>query len=268
MSHSSSPSDASDPHRIAVVTGASKGIGREIAVALAGEGIDIAINYKGDRQGAEETAEMIRSRGRLALTVQADVGVRAEVNRMFDLVTEKLGLPEILVNNAGRQTWAPLLELDEEDWDLTLRTNLTGTFLCTQRAARDMASQGKGCIINIGSGCNKVPFPSLIDYTSSKGGIEMFTRVAAVELGVYGITVNCIAPGAIEIERTRAESPDYARTWSEITPMGRVGRAEDVASAVIFIASPAARFISGQTLYVDGGLFTKGAWPYEVKRLI
>lgn len=254
--------------QIAVVTGSSKGVGRGIAIALAEAGFDVAVNYCTDEKGAEETAEKIRALGRKALVIKADVGLKTEVDRMFDLVLEKFGVPQVLVNNSGVQTWKPLLELKEEEWDRTLRTNLKGTFLCTQRAARHMAVARRGRIIIIGSGCNKAPFPNLVDYTSSKGGIEMFTRVAAVELGYYGITVNCVAPGTIEIERTRTEAPDYAGTWAPLTPMHRIGQVTDVAAAVVFLVSPQAEFITGQTLYVDGGLFTQGPWPYPVKRAI
>ena len=126
-----------------------------------------------------------------------------------------------------------------------------------------MRESGAGRIINIGSGCNKVAFPNLVDYTSSKGGIEMFTKSAAVELGKYGITVNCVAPGAIEIERTKHEAGDYAATWAKRTPLGRVGQPVDVARAVAFLASDSAAFITGQTLWVDGGLFSKPSWPYD-----
>jgi NAD(P)-dependent dehydrogenase (short-subunit alcohol dehydrogenase family) len=129
-----------------------------------------------------------------------------------------------------------------------------------------MAVQRRGRIINIGSGSNKAPFPNLVDYTSSKGGIEMFTRVAAVELGYYGITVNCVAPGMIEIERTKAESPDYAGTWAPLTPLQRIGQVTDVAAAVVFLASPQAEFITAQTLYVDGGLLSQVPWPYPIER--
>ncbi len=142
-------------------------------------------------------------------------------------------------------------------------TNLKGNFLCTQLAGRHMKEQGWGRIINIGSGCNKVAFPNLVNYTASKGGIEMFTKVAAAELGPYGITVNCVAPGAIEVERTRYEAGDYAGTWAPITPMRRVGYPSDVASAVCFLVAEEAEFVTGQTLFVDGGLFAKGPWPYQ-----
>jgi NAD(P)-dependent dehydrogenase (short-subunit alcohol dehydrogenase family) len=254
--------------KVAVVTGASKGIGRGIAIALAAEGFDVVVNYCRDQKGGEETAGKVRALGRQALVVQADVGFKPDVDHMFDLVLEKFGAPDVFINNSAVQTWKPLLNLEEAEWDRTLRTNLKGTFLCTQRAARHMAKAGRGRIVNIGSGCNKVPFPNLVDYTSSKGGIEMLTRVAAVELGIYGITVNCVAPGTIEIERTRAEASDYAGTWASLTPMRRIGQPTDVAQAVVFLVSPAAEFITGQTLYVDGGLFTQGVWPYEVKRVI
>jgi NAD(P)-dependent dehydrogenase (short-subunit alcohol dehydrogenase family) len=118
-------------------------------------------------------------------------------------------------------------------------------------------------IVNIGSGCNKWPFPKLVDYTASKGGIEAFTKSAAVELGARGIRVNCVAPGAIEIERTRTEIPDYAGTWARLTPLGRVGQPADVGHAVVFLASAASSFITGQTIWVDGGLFTRPVWPEE-----
>jgi NAD(P)-dependent dehydrogenase (short-subunit alcohol dehydrogenase family) len=263
MASSTSPRK---PHRVAVVTGASKGIGREIALVLAASGFDIAVNYFGDEQGALQTAAKVASYGVGNLVVHADVGIKAEVERMFDLVVEELGSPSVLISNSGVQTWKPLLDLAEEEWDRTLRTNLKGTFLCTQRAAKHMAVRGGGQIINIGSGCNKVPFPNLVDYTSSKGGIEMFTRVAAVELGPYGISVNCVAPGAIEIERTRLESPDYAAMWEPFTPMRRIGQPADVAAAVAFLVSDKASFISGQTIYVDGGCFSQGPWPYSIQK--
>ncbi|HVA00101.1 MAG TPA: 3-oxoacyl-ACP reductase family protein [Terriglobia bacterium] len=252
--------------KVALVTGASKGVGRGIALALGQAGFAVVVNYHNDQKGAEETASQIRQAGSAALVVGADVGIKAEVDRMFDVVLKEYGSLAVLVNNSGVQSWKSLLDLTEEEWDRTLRTNLKGTFLCTQRAARHMVAQHQGKIVNIGSGCNKVPFPNLVDYTSSKGGIEMFTRVAALELGPLGISVNCVAPGAIEIERTQAEAPDYAATWSPLTPMRRIGNPADVARAVVFLVSPEAEFITGQTLYVDGGLFSQGPWPYAVNR--
>jgi NAD(P)-dependent dehydrogenase (short-subunit alcohol dehydrogenase family) len=248
--------------KTALVTGASKGVGKGIALELARAGAAIAVNYNTDRAGADRTVAEIRGIGREAFAVEGDVGVAADVDRMFGQALENFPRLDILVNNAGVQTWKPLLDLTEAEWDRTIATNLKGCFLCTQRAARHMYENGGGRIINIGSGCNKVAFPNLVDYTASKGGIEMFTKVAAIELGRYQITVNCVAPGAVEIERTKQEAGDYAGTWASLTPLGRVGQPADVARAVLFLASDAAEFITGQTIWVDGGLFSKPSWPY------
>jgi NAD(P)-dependent dehydrogenase (short-subunit alcohol dehydrogenase family) len=248
----------------ALVTGASKGVGKGIALELARGGWDIAINYHSDRAGAEATAAEIAAMGRVAFPVQANVGNAADVDRMFEEVAGRLPRLDLLVNNSGTQVWKPLLDLTEEEWDRVIDTNLKGCFLCTQRAARRMKEQGGGRIVNIGSGCNKAPFPNLVSYTASKGGIEMFTKVAAMELGRHGITVNCVAPGAIEIERTKLEADDYASTWAGLTPLGRVGAPLDVARAVVFFAGENGAFVTGQTLWVDGGLFTHPNWPYPV----
>ncbi len=249
--------------KTALVTGASKGIGRGIAVGLAEAGWNVIINYNRDSAGAEETASRVRDLGRDGWLIQADVGFKDQAERLFDQVRQHVDRLDALVNNAGVQTWAPLLELSEEDFDRTIRTNLKGCFLCTQQAALMMKQSGRGAIVNIGSGANKVPFPNLADYCASKGGIENLTKVAAVELGPLGIRVNCVAPGAIEIERTKLESPDYAGTWGPITPIRRVGQVSDVAAAVVFLTSDDAEFTTGQTVYVDGGLWTAGQWPYQ-----
>ena len=182
-------------------------------------------------------------------------------------VTSRFRGLDILVNNAGVQTWTPFLDVTESEWDRVIDTNLKGCFLCSQAAARFMKDHGGGAIVNIGSGCNKAPFPNLVAYTASKGGIEMLTRVTAVELGSYGIRVNCVAPGAIEIERTRLENPEYANVWAAITPIARVGTPADVGRAVVFLASRDASFVSGQTLWVDGALFSQGPWACAEERV-
>jgi 3-oxoacyl-[acyl-carrier protein] reductase len=273
----------------ALVTGASRGIGKEIALELARRGWRVAVNYFNDPQAmVDATVAEIRAAGGevvpvesssinvppieggpiesspiKVLPVQADVRSGAQVAAMFDKVIATFGRLDLLVNNAGLQTWKALLDVTEEEWDLVIDTNLKGCFLCTQQAGRYMKDHGGGAIVNLGSGCNKLAFPRLVAYTASKGGIEMFTKEAAVELGPYGIRVNCIAPGSIESERTRAEDPDYAGTWSRLTPLGRVGTAADIAPTVAFLASKDADFISGQTIWIDGGLFTQAPWPYK-----
>ena len=246
--------------RTALVTGASRGIGREIALELARAGADVAINYHAEPERAEQTANELTALGVRATAVAGDVGNAGDVRRMIDEVAERFGRLDILVNNAGVQTWTPFLDVTEDEWDLVIRTNLKGCFLCTQAAARHMRAHG-GAIVNIGSGCNKVPFPGLVAYTASKGGIEMLTKVAAVELAVHRIRVNCVAPGAVEVERTRLELDDYAGTWGAVTPLGRIGTPDDVARVVRFLASDDSAFVTGQTLWVDGGLFTQPPWP-------
>jgi NAD(P)-dependent dehydrogenase (short-subunit alcohol dehydrogenase family) len=251
--------------KVALVTGAGRGIGKGIALELAGGGCRVAVNYVTEPEKALATVDEIRKLGVDAVAVEADVSVAPAVATMVERVVRDLGGLDILVNNAGTQTWKPLLDVTEAEWDLVIDTNLKGCFLCTQAAARYMKDHGGGSIINIGSGSNKVPFPNLIAYTASRGGIEMFTKVAAVELGPLAIRVNCIAPGAIEVERTKEELPDYAGTWGAITPLRRIGYPADVARAVAFLASPDASFISGQTLWVDGALFAQAPWAEPPK---
>jgi 3-oxoacyl-[acyl-carrier protein] reductase len=248
----------------ALVTGASRGIGKEIALELARNGYRVAVNYYDDPAPmVEATMAEIRALQPASVPVQADIRSSSQVAAMFERVIAAFGRLDLLVNNAGVQTWKPLLDVTEEEWDLVVDTNLKGCFLCTQHAARHMKDHGGGAIVNLGSGCNKLAFPSLVAYTASKGGIEMFTKEAAAELGRYGIRVNCIAPGSIESERTRKEDPDYAGTWSKLTPIGRVGTAADIAPVVVFLASKGAAFISGQTIGIDGALFAQAPWPYK-----
>jgi 3-oxoacyl-[acyl-carrier protein] reductase len=221
----------------------------------------VAVNYYVEPERAEQTVADLIALGVDAIAVAGDVGVAADVRRMIDDVIGAFARLDVLVNNAGTQTWTPFLDVTEQEWDLVIRTNLKGSFLCTQAAARHMKDHGGGVIVNIGSGCNKVPFPGLVAYTASKGGIEMLTKVSAVELAPHRIRVNCVAPGAVEVERTRQELPDYAGTWGRVTPVGRVGTPEDIARAVVFLAGDESSFITGQTLWVDGGLFTRPPWP-------
>jgi NAD(P)-dependent dehydrogenase (short-subunit alcohol dehydrogenase family) len=250
--------------KIALVTGASKGIGKCIAIELGRAGFDVGVNYNSDLAGAEDTVEQIAALGGKAVPLQGDVGnvdslrnLFAEFDRHFDDI-------HVMVANAAVQTWKSLLELSVEEWDKVHNTNLRGTFLCTQLAAQRMVNRTHGgSIITIGSGCNKLAFPRLVDYTASKGGIEMFTKVAACELGKYQIRVNCVAPGATEVERTKGETGDYAGTWAPLTPLGRIGYPIDIARAVLYFAGDQSEFVTGQTLFVDGGVSLKPHWPYE-----
>jgi NAD(P)-dependent dehydrogenase (short-subunit alcohol dehydrogenase family) len=246
----------------AVVTGADRGVGKGIALELAKRGCRVAVNYHVTPELADPTVAELQALGVDAFAVRADVRVRADVEAMMQAAVDRFGRLDVLVNNAGVQTWKPFLEVDDEEWDLVIDTNLKGGFLCAQAAAKHMKAAG-GSIIFIGSGSNKVPFPTLVAYTASKGGIEMLTKVAAVELGPHRIRVNCVAPGAVEIERTRLEKPDYAGTWGRATPLGRVGYPQDVGSVVAFLASDDGKFVTGQTIWVDGGLFAQFPWPSD-----
>ena len=245
----------------ALVTGANSGIGKTIATRLARAGYDVAINYKLDPAAAENLAKELQQNGARAIAVYGDVASCKDVDEMFEKVFAEFGRLNALVNNAGVQVFKPLLDVEENEWDRVIATNLKGCYLCTQRAGRHMKEHRSGSIVNIGSGCNKVPFPNLSGYTASKGGIEMFTKSAALELGPFGIRVNCVAPGAIDTERTKAELPDFAASWARLTPLRRIGTPDDVAAAVEFLLGEHASFISGQTLGVDGGLFAQPRWP-------
>ncbi len=251
--------------KLAIVTGAASGIGREIALRLADDGFDLALlDLPAATAAAAQTVALVQARGQQAQAYLGDVGVAAEMDAAYAAIARDFPHgPVVLVNNAGTQSWGSLLSLSEADWDRVIHTNLKGCFLNIQRAARLMVARGQGgSIITIGSGCNKHPFMGLVSYTASKGGVEMLTKVAALELGAHGIRVNCVAPGAIELERTRLEAADYAATWAAVTPLGRVGQPQDVAEIVAYLASDGPAFVTGQTLWVDGGVFTRPNWPY------
>jgi len=253
-----------DTAKVALVTGASKGIGKCIAIELGRAGFDVTVNYNSDLPGAQDTVAQIEAFGRKAVAIQGNVGSIESARNLFAQHDQHFSDLHVMVANAAVQTWKPLLELTVEEWDNVLNTNLRGTFICTQEAAKRMVDKNHGgSIITLGSGCNKLAFPRLVDYTASKGGIEMFTKVAAVELGKYQIRVNCVAPGATEVERTKAETGDYAGTWAPVTPLRRIGVPLDIAKAVLFFAGDQSEFVTGQTLFVDGGVGAKPQWPYE-----
>lgn len=251
--------------KLALITAGPSAIGRSFVTAMAGAGYDVGFTHLGQAEAAASLIATVESMGRRARAWESDASDAGEVLQFHAEAAAWAGCaPSVMVNNAGIQTWSSLLDLKVDDWNRVMATNLRGTFLNTQAAAKAMIAAGQGgSIITLGSGCNKHAFPRLVDYTASKGGIEQFTKVAAVELGPHNIRVNCIAPGAIATERTAAEAGDYAATWSRVTPLRRVGTPEDLIGPLLFLISDAAAFVTGQTLWVDGGAFSQANWPYE-----
>ena len=253
---------AEESRRLAVITGADRGIGRAVAARFARDGWDVAFSFFAFDDNVTETQRLLESFGGGVLAARCDAGSKEDVEVFYEKIGAWRGAADVLVNNAGVQTWAPLLDLAEKDWDRVIQTNLKGCYLNTQTAALHMIAAGKiGSIVNLGSGCNKLRFAKLVDYTASKGGIEQFTKVAAIELGPHNIRVNCVAPGAIETERTQLEADNYALGWAQITPLRRIGQPEDVAGVIAFFASPESAFVTGQTIWVDGGVFSQAPWP-------
>ena len=250
---------------LALVTAGPSAIGASLVIGLAGAGYDVGFTHLGQSDAANALIAAVQSKGRRARAWESDASDEAQVLSFHaEAAVWANTAPSVMVNNAGIQTWSSLLDLKVDDWNRVMATNLRGTFLNTQAAARAMVAAGQGgAIITLGSGCNKLAFPRLVDYTASKGGIEQFTKVAAVELGPHNIRVNCIAPGAIATERTAAEAGDYAATWSRVTPLRRVGTPADLVGPLLFLVSDAAAFVTGQTLWVDGGAFSQANWPYE-----
>jgi glucose 1-dehydrogenase/3-oxoacyl-[acyl-carrier protein] reductase len=247
--------------KVACVTGAGTGIGVGIAVAMAEAGADVAVSYFGSAEGAQQTADKVRATGRRVLLRRADVGVSEAARGLVDATVAELGRIDVMVNNSG-VTWPkPFLELDEETWDRTFAINLRGMFLCAQQAARHMVRQGGGGrIINLSSVHGFSAGRRHVHYEATKGGINMFTKALAIELAEHQITVNAIAPGAIEVERYFKTMPSYdpAVTGKKI-PLGRVGYPEDVAPLAVFLAGDQAGYITGETILVDGGLIARRA---------
>jgi NAD(P)-dependent dehydrogenase (short-subunit alcohol dehydrogenase family) len=242
---------------VVVVTGAGRGIGRAIAERFGREGAHVVANDIGTH--VAEVAEAITQSGGKALGVTADVSQKSDVDRLFDAALEHFGDVNVLVNNAGLVNESRhFLEGDEAWWDRVLDTNLKGVFLCAHRAAWLMARRNGGAIISMSSGGATRAHRGNVAYDASKGGIEAFTRAAALDLAPYGIRVNAVAPGSI---RTGPLTDDDARSRGQTIPLGRIGESEDIAGAVLFLASDDARYMTGQTLVVDGGLLSQQRSP-------
>jgi glucose 1-dehydrogenase len=242
--------------KVALVTGGDTGIGKAICLRLAREGADVAIDYHGERAPADELAQEIERLGRRALAIGADVSDPGQVSAMVEQVMKMFGRLDILVNNAGIEKRAPFLDVTVEDFDRVLAVNLRGVFLCAQAAARKMARQRSGRIINISSVHEDLAFPEFVAYAASKGGVRMLMRTLAVELAPLGITVNDVAPGAIAtpINADTLKDPEKVRQLEALIPLGRIGKPEEVAAVVAFLASDDASYVTGSTYYVDGGM--------------
>lgn len=247
-----------------IVTGAQGGIGLGIAEHFARAGYPVLVSDIVDGTPGDALAARWQVTTPV-VTTHCDIANPESVEAMLDGIQSAFGAQAFtLINNAGTQVWGDFIDADLDDIKRVLDVNLFGTMLVTQRfARRRVAAGGGGCIVNIGSGCNKIAFPGLASYVASKGGIETFTKSAAFELGKHGIRVNCIAPGATETERTRVETDGYAERWSPLTPLGRIGTVEDIARAVLALSGEGFEFVSGQTLGVDGGLFARAIWPSD-----
>jgi len=243
--------------KVALVTGASSGIGRASALALAKQGATVVVAARRIDRLADLAKEIV-GMGRESLPIMMDVIKKETITAAVNKTVEMYGKLDILLNNAGVAEFVPFLDMTEEQWDKTIDTNLKGYFLVAQAAAREMAKHKWGRIVNIASiasGGVGVGFPSIAHYCASKGGIVAFTEALADELAPMGILVNCIGPGLIETEMTKGilDNPDQAKTFTARIPLKRAGKPEEIAAAVVFLASEEASYTTGTTLYVDGG---------------
>jgi NAD(P)-dependent dehydrogenase (short-subunit alcohol dehydrogenase family) len=246
--------------QVALVTGAGSGFGRSIARRFAAAGARVAVHYRRSRAGAEEVVREIRAAGGEARAVAGDLTREGEANRVVEETSLGFGRLDLLVNNAGAYPLVGLLEMSAAQWDEVLAANLKSALLCLQAAGRRMTASGGGAIVNVTSIQAFRPALGLAHYSAAKAGLEMLTRSAAVELGPVGIRVNAVAPGVTWREGIESAWPEGVARYRAAAPLGRIGQPEDVADACLFLASPAARFITGVSLAVDGGLLAAAAF--------
>ncbi len=240
--------------KVALVTGAAQGIGRDIALGLAADGADVAI-CDVNLEAAQKTAAEIEAKGRKSLALKANVAASAEVTSMIDQVAQKFGRIDILVNNAGITRDGLILRMKDEDWDLVLSINLKGAFLCSKAALKYMTKQRSGTIINIASIVGAMGNAGQVNYVASKAGLIGMTTTIAREYANRNVTSNAVAPGFIDTAMTQALSENVRQELAKQIPLGRLGSSEDVANAVRFLASPAAAYITGQVIHVNGGMY-------------
>ncbi|NMA02900.1 MAG: 3-oxoacyl-[acyl-carrier-protein] reductase [Clostridia bacterium] len=240
--------------QVALVTGASRGIGRAIALELGSKGAKVAVNYAGSKEKALEVVKEIEEMGSTAIAIQADVTSQEAIDEMFKIIEEKLGTVNILVNNAGINQDSLLMRMKEEDWDQVLNTNLKGVFLCTKKVIRSMMKERKGKIINISSVVGISGNIGQSNYAAAKAGVIGFTKTMALELAARGIQVNAIAPGFIATDMTDKIPEGIKEEIIKKIPLQRLGKPEDIAGVASFLAGPQGDYITGQVICVDGGL--------------
>lgn len=238
----------------AIVTGASRGIGREIAILLGKEGARVAVNYSGSKEKAEEVVELIKQSGGDAFAIQANVSDAEQVKQMIDETLKTFGSIDMLVNNAGITRDNLLMRMKEDEWDDVININLKGVFLCTKAVTRQMMKQRAGKIVNLASIVGVIGNPGQANYVAAKAGVIGLTKTTARELASRNITVNAVAPGFITTDMTDALPENVKEQMLAQIPLGKLGSAEDVASAVAFLLSNDANYITGQTIHVDGGM--------------
>ncbi|WP_281199777.1 3-oxoacyl-[acyl-carrier-protein] reductase [Staphylococcus schleiferi] len=243
--------------KVALVTGASRGIGRSIALQLAEEGYHVVVNYAGNQEKAEEVVEQIKQKGVDAVAIQANVSNGDEVKAMIKEVVKTFGSIDVLVNNAGITRDNLLIRMKEREWDEVIDTNLKGVFNCIQKVTPQMLKQRHGRIINLTSIVGAVGNPGQINYVASKAGVIGMTKTAARELASRNITVNAVAPGFIVSDMTDALNDELKETMKSQIPLGRFGQDTDIAHTVAFLASDKAEYITGQTIHVNGGMHMK-----------